>query len=148
MKICTFLDSFPTPGYWKQIAISTAIEQKSKRFFNKIPSVKKESILHQWKQSILMDRRVRFFPLLLDSHMEVSTIKQNVFRTGITEIQIIIITDIAKLGLNHICRLSGSIFSWKLTGLATTAHYFAIFIRPESDHWLCLSVTHSLSDCC
>ena len=50
-------------------------------------------------------------PLLLDSHMEVSTIKQNVFRTGITEIQIIIITDIAKLGLNHICRLSGSIFS-------------------------------------
>ena len=87
-------------------------------------------------------------PLLLDSHMEVSTIKQNVFRTGITEIQIIIITDIAKLGLNHICRLSGSIFSWKLTGLATTAHYFAIFIRPESDHWLCLSVTHSLTDCC
>ena len=100
---------------------------KIKEYFNKIPSVKKESILHQWKQSILMDRRVRFFPLLLDSHMEVSTIKQNVFRTGITEIQIIIITDIAKLGLNHICRLSGSIFSWKQTIPASTAHYIAIF---------------------
>ena len=74
-------------------------EQKSKNFSNKISSVKKESILHQWKQSILMDRRVRFFPLLLDSHMEVSTIKQNVFRTKITEIEIIITSNIAALGL-------------------------------------------------
>ena len=70
-----------------------------KNFSNKISSVKKESILHQWKQSILMDRRVRFFPLLLDSHMEVSTIKQNVFRTKITEIEIIITSNIAALGL-------------------------------------------------
>ena len=23
-----------------------------------------------------------------------------------------------------------------------------IFIGPESDHWLCLSLTHSLTNCC
>ena len=26
--------------------------------------------------------------------------------------------------------------------------FYPVFIGPESDHWLCLSLTHSLTDCC
>ena len=37
-----------------------------------------------------------------------------------------------------------------LLGLSQWAEWhqwLSIFIGPESDHWLCLSLTHSLTDC-
>ena len=36
----------------------------------------------------------------------------------------------------------------KVQPIGKTIEIFNFFIGPESDHWLCLSVTDSLTDCC
>ena len=54
------------------------------------------------------------------------------------------------MGINTV-RMFAGFFGALLVGgcgVRAVTRKTPIFIGPESDHWLCLSVTHSLTDCC